>query len=200
VLPRDGEARDVRWYDVEPCYVFHPLNAYEDGESIVLDVVRHPKVFATVLDGPDEGPPTMERWTIDTSAGKVREERIDDRGQEFPRIDERLTGHRHRYGYAVGVGNEAEEGRVIKHDLVAGTTRDHDFGAGVQTSEFVFVPRPGGSAEDDGILMGYTYDRADDRSSLMLLDAQSLEPVARVHLPARVPQGFHGNWVPTTAS
>jgi carotenoid cleavage oxygenase len=203
VMPRDGatantRAGEIKWYDVEPCYVFHPLNAYEDGESIVLDVVRHPKCFATNVDGPDEGPPTMERWTVDLSAGKVREDRIDDRGQEFPRIDERLTGRRHRYGYAVGVGSESDEGRVIKHDLVAGTTEDRDFGSGVQTSEFVFVPRPGGTKEDDGVLMGFTYDRAEARSNLAILDAQSLQSVASVHLPARVPQGFHGNWVPTT--
>jgi carotenoid cleavage dioxygenase len=202
VMPRNGRANDIRWYDVEPCYVFHPLNAYEDGDSIVLDVVRHPKCFASRVDGPDEGTPTMERWTVDTSAGKVREERIDDRGQEFPRINERLTGRRHRYGYAVGVGSTADEGRVIKHDLVAGTTQDHDFGPGVQNSEFVFVPRPGkpnddSATEDDGVLMGYTYDRAADRSNLVMLDAASLEIVASIQLPARVPQGFHGNWVAT---
>jgi carotenoid cleavage dioxygenase len=195
VLPRDGEARDVRWYDVEPCYVFHPLNAYEDGDSIVLDLVRHPKCFATEFRGPAEGPPTLDRWTIDRSAGKVLEERLDDRGQEFPRIDERLTGRRHRYGYSVGLGSEADEGRVIKHDVAAATTTDHDFGPGSQASEFVMVPRPGGSAEDDGVLMGYVYRRAEDRSDLVMLDASTLELVAVVHLPGRVPQGFHGNWL-----
>jgi carotenoid cleavage dioxygenase len=197
VLPREGSARDIRWYDVEACYVYHPLNAYEEGEEIVLDVVRHPKSFAANVNGPSEGAPTLDRWTIDTSAGKVREARIDDRGQEFPRIDERLIGRRHRFGYAVGVGSEADEGRLIKHDLTAGTTTDRDFGAGVQTSEFVLVPRPGGTAEDDGVLMGYVYRRAEDRSDLVMLDAATLETVGEIMLPTRVPQGFHGNWLPT---
>ena len=102
VMPRDGGAADVRWFDVEPCYVFHPLNAYDDGDNVVLDVVRHPKMFATDPLGPNEGDPTLDRWTVDLAAGKVLEERIDDRGQEFPRVDERLVGRRHRYGYAAG--------------------------------------------------------------------------------------------------
>src|SRR5205823_4454961 len=100
VLPRDGSAADVRWFDVEPCYVYHAVNAYEDGDSIVLDLVRHDRTFDTDLTGP-EGVPTLDRWTVDLAAGKVREERLDDRGQEFPRMDERLVGRRHRYGYTV---------------------------------------------------------------------------------------------------
>lgn len=45
--------------------------------------------------------------------------------------------------------------------------------------------------------MGFVYNRATDRSDLVLLDGQTLETVATVHLPARVPHGFHGNWVPS---
>jgi carotenoid cleavage dioxygenase len=76
LIPREGEAKDVQWFDVDLCYVFHPLNAYDlpDGR-VVLDLVRHPKMFATDLLGPNEGTPTLERWTIDPSAGKVIEER-----------------------------------------------------------------------------------------------------------------------------
>jgi carotenoid cleavage oxygenase len=57
VMPRAGGAGDVRWFDIEPSYVFHALNAYDEGNSIVLDVVRHPKMFDTELRGPNEGPP-----------------------------------------------------------------------------------------------------------------------------------------------
>jgi carotenoid cleavage oxygenase len=79
VMPRDGGG-DVRWFDVEPCYVFHPMNAYDDdGDTIVLDVVRHPKVFDTNHLGPTGGAPTLDRWTVDLADGKVRESRWDDR-------------------------------------------------------------------------------------------------------------------------
>jgi carotenoid cleavage dioxygenase len=200
VMPREGTADDLRWFDVEPCYVFHPMNAYDEDNTIVLDVVRHPKMFATDFNGPNEGSPSLDRWTVDLADGKVRESRLDDHPQEFPRVDERLTGRRHRYGYAMQTvtGTGAQAGDVIlKHDLVAGHTAEHRLGAGRHGSEFVFVPAGPEAGEDDGMLMGFVYDSQVDRSNLTLLDARSLETVAQVHLPARVPHGFHGNWAPT---
>jgi carotenoid cleavage dioxygenase len=180
--------------------VFHPLNAYDDGDDrIVLDVVRHPQMFASDRLGPNEGPPTLDRWTVDLSAGKVIEERLDDRGQEFPRIDERLTGRRHRFGYAPAVGTDAGDidltGALLRHDLVAGRSEARSFGPTHRAGEFVFVPSGPDAAEDDGVLMGFVHDDLSDRSDLVLLDAGSLEDVARVHVPARIPYGFHGNWI-----
>ncbi|WP_020666323.1 carotenoid oxygenase family protein [Amycolatopsis nigrescens] len=198
VMPREGTNADVRWFDVEPCYVFHSLNAYDDGDSVVLDVVRHPKMFDTNLRGPNEGDPTLERWTVDLNAGKVREERLDGRPQEFPRIDERLVGSRHRYGYAMqAVDGAGPSDSLLKHDLHGGSTAVRSFDAGRQPGEFVFVPSGPGAAEDEGVLMGLVYDPATQRSDLTLLDAGTLETVAAVHLPDRVPNGFHGNWSPT---
>lgn len=198
VMPRDGGNGDVRWFDVEPCYVFHPMNAYDDGDTIVLDVVRHPKMFDTDLQGPNEGPPTLDRWTVDLADGKVRESRFDDRAQEFPRVDERRVGRRHRFGYAVRVGDDtAAESALLKHDLVGGTTQARSFGAGKQLGEFVFQSSGPDAGEDDGVLMGFVYDSATDRSELAILDAETLDTVASVQLPHRVPAGFHGNWVPT---
>ena len=62
--------------------------------------------------------------------------------------------------------------------------------------EFVFVPRASDGAEDDGVLMGFVHDGREDRTDLIVLDAGTLATVAAVHLPVRVPLGFHGNWVP----
>jgi len=197
VMPRDGANGDVRWFDVEPCYVFHPMNAYDDGDTVVLDVVRHPKMFDTDRLGPNEGPPTLERWTVDLADGKVRESRIDDRGQEFPRVDERLVGKRHRYGYTPTVDESNDAGdTLLKHDLVGGNTAARCLGAGKALGEFVFEPSTPDACEDDGVLMGYVYDRSADRSELAILDAHTLEDVASIKLPHRVPAGFHGNWVP----
>jgi carotenoid cleavage oxygenase len=200
VLPRDGDAGDVRWADVEPCYVYHPLNAYDlpDGR-VVMDVARHPRMFATDLNGPDEGTPTLDRWTIDPTAGKVLEERLDDRGQEFPRVDERLVGKPHRYGYCASFeAGPITHGALVKHDFERGTTTTHSYGEGRGSGEGVFIPRSDDAAEDDGWVMSLVYDAATDRSDLVILDAQDFagEPVATVHLPQRVPYGFHGNWIP----
>ena len=197
VMERDDTGRSVRWLDVEPCYVYHPLNAYDEDDRVILDVVRHPKMFATDRNGPNEGSPTFDRWTVDLSAGKVIEERLDDRGQEFPRVDERLVGSRHRYGYSVGFETGVvNTGVLYKHDLVAGTTEQTSFGPGHAADEFVFVPARPDAAEDEGVLMGFVYDAGANRSALTVLDAATLEPVASVALPARVPHGFHGSWVP----
>jgi carotenoid cleavage dioxygenase len=197
VMPREGTNADVRWFDVEPCYVFHPMNAYDEGDTIVLDVIRHPKMFATDHLGPNEGPPTLDRWTVDLADGKVRESRFDDRGQEFPRIDERLIGKRHRYGYTPGFEDARGTGNLLKHDLVGGNTQQRSFGVEKALGEFVFHPSSDGAAEDDGVLMGYIYDRPTDRSELAILDAQTLQDIASIKLPHRVPTGFHGNWVPS---
>ena len=144
---------------------------------------------------------TLDRWTVDLAAGRVHEERLDDTAQEFPRVDERLLGRRHRYGYAVGyapgTAGISLPDAILRHDLAAGSIRAVTFGPGHEPGEFVFVPSSPDAAEDEGVAMGFVYDRANDRSDLVLLDAQTLETVGAVHIPARVPHGFHGNWVPS---
>jgi carotenoid cleavage dioxygenase len=213
LLPLDGDAAEVRWFDAPSCYVFHTLNAYDDvgggdRDRVVVDLVRHPRMFASVTNGPDEGDPVLERWTLDLVSGTLATETLDDRPQEFPRIDERRTGLPHRYGYGAAFGRSVEHGPAIKHDLTAGTTEVHDFGPGRVTLEPVFVPRTAdatdaivagtdGSGEDDGWVMSYVYDATTDRSDVVILDSRDFagEPVATIHLPVRVPFGFHGSWV-----
>lgn len=196
LLARDAtDGAHVAWFDVEPCYVFHPLNAYDDGDRVVLDVVRHPRMFATHVLGPDEGAPTLDRWTIDVAAGKLREERIDDRGQEFPRVDERVVGRCHRFGYTV-TGGDGRPGALLKHDFERDTIEARELGDATP-GEAVFVPRAADASEDDGWLLTLVYDPDRDTSDLVVLDARDVagEPEAIVHLPRRVPFGFHGNWI-----
>jgi carotenoid cleavage dioxygenase len=208
VLPRQGSAHDIRWFDVAPCYVFHPLNAYEEADTIVLDVVRHPKMFDNVDErtehhGPNGGGPTLDRWTVDLTAGKVCETRLDDRPQEFPRIDERLLGRPHRYGYAMQAASGTAAiavDAVLKHDLHRGHTTERRLGQHKQPGEFVFIPNSSDAAEDDGVLMGFVYDASTNCSDLVLLDAETLENIAAIHLPDRVPHGFHGNWSPSATA
>jgi carotenoid cleavage oxygenase len=214
LVPRSADSPEAAaaattWVEVDPCYVFHPLNAYDaDDGTVVIDVVRHPSMFRTVRNGPDEGTPVLERWVIDPAAGKVTTELLDDHAQEFPRADERLAGLPHRFGYSLGAalndfgGQTDEHTTVLKHDVVAGTTQVHDLGAGRVGGEFAFLPADDAtSGEDEGWLMGYVYDRSTDTSDLVVLDAHDFgaDPVATVKLPRRVPAGFHGNWIPDRA-
>jgi carotenoid cleavage oxygenase len=211
VMPREGGNKDVRWFDIEPCYVYHPLNAYSEvrdgSEVLVLDVVRYERMFDRDRRGPGDTAPTLDRWTINLTTGAVSSERRDDRSQEFPRINETLLGSRHRYGYTVGFdGGYLDSGRtkmstsLYKHDYTTGSSMIAPLDPELLIGEMSFVPRPAaGSAslsEDDGILIGYGYHRGRDEGQLLLLDAETCESVATVHLPQRVPMGFHGNWAP----
>ncbi|WP_327583046.1 carotenoid oxygenase family protein [Nonomuraea sp. NBC_00507] len=202
---------EVRWAEVEPCWVFHTLNAYDDGEEVVVDLVRYPKRFVDArLDL--GGTPTLDRWRIDPRAGKVVQTRLDDRAQEFPRMDERLTGRAYRYGYTAAardltdviypadteledLPDEAFDNTLIKHDLDHGTQEMRQFGRGAYVGEPVFVAS--GQAEDDGYVLSYVNNPARGAADLVILSAQDFtgEPVATVHLPARVPLGFHGSWI-----
>src|SRR5262249_45147439 len=140
------------------------------------------------------------RWQIDLEAGNLTETALDDRPIEFPRIDERLCGTRHRYSYAVRnlSSRDADATSLLKYDMRSGKSEEHDFGAGHYPGEAVFVADPDSREEDAGWLMGLVYDATRDRSDFVILDAQSFtaDPVATVHLPVRVPFGFHGNWFP----
>jgi len=196
ILPRDADSDETQWLEIDPCFVYHPLNTYDDGTRIVMDVVRHHRTF---VEGKLEGAGgrlRLDRWTIDPEAGKVTTETVDDRPQEFPRVDPRVECHRHRYGYAVGFEFGQGPGGLLKHDLVSGETVVHDVGPGGQASEGVFVPA--GPGEDEGYVLSVVYDPNSDKSHLVIVDAQNFAgpPLARVQLPVRVPFGFHGNWIP----
>jgi len=198
LLPRTGGAEDVVWHEVEPCYVFHPMNAYEDADGrVVVDVVRHPQVFADARFQGTEGPPTLDRWLIDPAGGPVKEERRDDRPQEFPRHDERLVGKPHRYGYTIEIGAGFRFEALVKHDLREGRSDLHRGQATRLFMEPVFVPRAPDAAEDDGWVLAYTYEEDRDTSCVVILDARDFagDPVATIELPGRVPFGFHGNWL-----
>jgi carotenoid cleavage dioxygenase-like enzyme len=197
VMPRGGSNADVRWFEVEPCYVFHPLNAFDEEDRIVVDVVRYPELWR---GGPDSfTAASLHRWTIDTCAGRVAEQPLDDRPVEFPRIDERRMGRPHRYGYSVS--NVANVGEVamhlLKYDLATGKTETHDFGPGRAPAEGVFVPESDRAGEEEGFVLSYVYDESRNASDLVILDAASFAgaPVATIRLPQRVPFGFHGSWI-----
>jgi carotenoid cleavage dioxygenase len=201
-MPRDGGDADVVWIDIDPCYVYHPANAYDDADgNVVIDVVRYADMFAVEPYGPGSSTGTaLERWTIDARARTVSTERLDDTSQEFPRVDDRLMGRPHRYAYAaeVAIGEHwSDPGALLKHDVVGGSTTRHEVGAGRHAAEPVFVPETSDAGEDDGWVLSVVYDEARGASDVIVVDATDFAapPVATVHLRSRVPYGFHGSWI-----
>jgi carotenoid cleavage dioxygenase-like enzyme len=203
VLPRDGGSDDVTWFEMDPFFVFHFLNGWDDGDTVVVDGCRAPRMPTAfgdeVLTEPAQ--PTLHRWTIDLAAGTVTEKQLDDRPGDFPRINHARSGMTNRYGYIAAGPWETDDVRfysVVKYDLDAGSSQVHHYGADMQAGEAVFAPDPDGSGEDDGWLINFVSNLATGASELVIVDARDMEgeAVARVHIPRRVPFGFHGNWMP----
>lgn len=198
LLPRSGDLDGLRWIETPSCYVFHVMNAYDDGDQVVIDVVRHPKMFVREMRGPSEGRPILVRWRIDPLTAKLSETVLCDRGLEFPRFNDARAGQAYQFGYTASAGDHTQDfGAIFKHDVVSGANQTHDHGPGRHTLEPVFVARQGATAEDDGWIMAYVYDQSRNASDVVIIDAQDFEgpPVAVIELPVRVPYGFHGNWV-----
>ena len=204
VMPRNGGNADVQWFATDPCYVFHPMNAYTENGKVIADVCRFERL--PLFDGEDakgfaNGPAArLTRWTLDLTGGAVKEERRDDSTVEFPRLDERYTGLRYRHGYAGGrTGSPLNVGAfnaLFHYDHQTGRRRMHDLGPTCFTSEPIFVPRSPQSPEGEGFLLAVVYRHEENRSDLLILDAENVEdkPLATLKLPHRVPYGFHGNW------
>jgi len=203
VLRRDDPHGDIRWFDIDPCYVFHTLNSYEENEGrrLVLLGMRYPSLRDGVTV---ETAAHLWRWTIDLTTGAIAEEQLDDHPGEFPRIDDRLAGLPADFGHATAAPvpelaqYDPNESRAAIHryDLRKSSVASHYFAPGRFPGEAAFAPaddQPGGP----GWLMTYVYDASTDRSDLVILDADNLtrEPVATIHLPRRVPAGFHGSWL-----
>jgi carotenoid cleavage dioxygenase len=183
-------------------YVFDPLNAYDDGDSVVVDVQRsHQLLFmspeaARNPDWRDSQVARLHRFAMNLATGAIRSEALDDHEGGFPRVDERRVGRKHRFGYFAATGPEGNPTlqplftAVAKIDLERGSRvelRPH--GASNGCGVPVFVPRHGAADEDDGWVLYLAYDAARNASELLVVASRDFtgEPVARVLLPHRLP-------------
>ena len=208
VMRREGAGGQVRWFEINPCYVFHPVNAHEDGDRIVLHVCRQESAMAGGFENLYGGQATtgrLWRWTINLSAGTVTEEQLDDVATDFPRVNDRLVGLPARWAYTSSLDDAAASltlgSNLYKYDLGTGARVTRDFGRDNHLGEPIFVPRDGATEEDAGWIMALRHDEAADESTLMILNAQDFDgaPAAEVIMPRRVPYGAHGNWMPQRA-
>lgn len=203
VMPRNGGNSDVTWIGMDPSYVFHVVNAYDAGHSVVMDVIRYDSAFDTAPgEAITSANPSLARWTIDPVAGRVTEQRLDDDAVELPRIDDSVTGRPHRYAYCTRLGDRPDDPSfrgLVKYDVRRDESTRFEPGEHRAPGEPVFVRAADGRDEDEGWVLSIVFDATRNASDLVILDATSFSgpPVATVHLPVRVPFGFHGSWVPT---
>jgi carotenoid cleavage dioxygenase-like enzyme len=204
LLPRRGDVDEIIWCDVDPCYVFHVANSFQNGDgSVTIDCCAYESMFAHGPDGPNGVPCGFERWQVDPKTQKVTRSAIDESPQEFPRVDERHFGQPYRHAWIVSQPNETvsnfvAENALYHHDLETGEKRSYTFGPDLVGGEFVFVPRAPDAEEADGWLMGLVIDAKNDTTQLQFFEALDIEqgPIGAVHIPHRIPPGFHGNWIP----
>ena len=199
IMPLGGSASDMRWVEIDPCYVFHELNAFREGDDVVIDVSRHDRMMDGERFGTNEL--DLRRWRVDTSRGELSfsEEVLEDLAIEFPFHDRRFTGRRNRYGWFTMTRDHPatlDFGGFAMRDHDSGSLRVWEPGPNRHAGEAFFVA--GGEDEGDGWLFSFVYDHASNASDLVILDAMRIErgPVAEIRMPRRVPYGFHGLWVP----
>lgn len=210
IVPRYGQAADIRWFEAQPTFVLHFLNAYEEGHEIVLDgyfqedpeprsANSAPAGYGRMMAHLDHHltRPKLHRWRFDLETGETREERLDDRVLEFGIINNQFAGRKYRYAYSA----TAKPGwflftGLVKHDLETGQSASVLFGEERYGSEPGFAPRIGATAEDDGYLVTFVTDMVLDRSECVIFDAQRLEagPVCQILLPGRISSGTHATW------
>lgn len=209
VLPRGGDSDEVTWIEGEACCVFHPLNAFDTADTIVLDMLRYdagpgfPHADGTPPD-PAEAEARLERWRLplDGRAGTWDCERLDDQASEYPRLDERYASLPHRYGYFASTphehGRAAVFDEIVRFDFERSRKDTWRLPAGDFVSEPIFVPRDAAAPEGTGYLLAVVYRGQERRSDVVVLDAGNVDagPLARAALETRVPFGFHGNWMP----
>ena len=204
VMPRDGNNSDVKWFDIDPCFVFHSFNSFEVGNKIVLYVsIQQEAMVGGFKDiyGGETTVARLWRWVIDLEKGTVSEEQLDDGACDFPRINDDRIGLTSDFGYCMQLKTDVEDltfgENLFKYHLESGKRTDHHLGNNVAGGEPVFAPKPGASEEDEGWILSLVHERDTRKSKLVIIDAQAFdqEPVAEVIIPQRVPYGAHGSWI-----
>lgn len=208
IIPRYGTNENIRWFEAEPCYIYHVCNAWEEGDEIVMIACRvaEPCPPSTGVGGPIERmlaflklDAQLHYYRFNMKTGAVKEGQLDDMNTEFPVINLGYMGRPSRYTYNVHIADTdtMKFDGLVKFDTQSGRYDKQMFGAGRYGTEAAFAPRINSKSEDDGYLVTYIYDEREDKSELLIIDAQNFAdgPIARVRIPQRIPMGFHATWV-----
>jgi carotenoid cleavage dioxygenase-like enzyme len=211
VIPRKGQTSDIRWFEAESTYVLHFVNAYEEGDEIVVDgfFQGDPEPADNGMGNAwqrafrflalDRMQSRLHRWRLNLVTGQVKEEQLSDSITEFGMMNGSHAGQKYRYAYAAtGKPSWFLFDGLVKHDLKDGTEERYSFGDGVYGSETAMAPRVGSTAEDDGYLITLTTDMNDDASYAVVFDAARVGdgPVCKLKLPERISSGTHSTWAP----
>ena len=208
IIPRYGDNKTVRWFTANPCYIYHVVNAWEEGDEIIMDVCRNeePNPQKNEKDPIEKLKAYLRlvanyhRYRFNLKTGQTKEETIDDAFCEFPMINAFKQGQKTRYSYhqKFDVSDVIRFEGIVKYDTNNNSSQTYMYGDGNFGSESPFIPREGAIEEDDGYIITFITNEHTKKSEARILDAKDIasEPLATIKLPQRVPLGFHGCWMP----
>ena len=209
LIPRYGQPEDIRWFEADPTFVLHFINAYEDGNEVVLDGYFEEDPYPPPLENADgyghmmayvdqhSFKPKLHRWRFNLTDGTTKEERLDDRILEFGMMNQRYLGLPYRYAYST----TSKPGwflfnGFVKHDLKTGESWEVMLDEGCYGSEAPFAPRMNAIDEDDGYLVSFVTDENRGTSECILIDCKKFDegPICRIQLPHKISSGTHAHW------
>jgi len=211
VIPRYGASDSIRWFEFTPCFMYHVVNAWEEGDEVVMVACRY--MPAKNEDGSIDEQRTAKmignlvmdtrlwRYRMNLKTGESHEECLNEkRNVEFPGYNAALTGRKTEWGYLVDHHlTEMRWTGIRKMNLDTGESAgawsdDHDH---CWYTEPWFAPADDAKSEDHGYVIAFCWNDKTRVQELQIFDAQQIEdgPVARITLPRAVPAGFHGCWM-----
>ncbi len=207
LVDKNAKKSGVRWFDAEPCYMYHIENAYEEDNKVIIVGCRIANPVPSI-DEPIEAPRVgslhfcgrRHKWELNLDTGATLETQMEEMITEFPAINPMYAGRKHRYSYHCRYSDDMSvillKG-LIKYDMLSDKKQELTMPDGYYCNEPVFVARDSAQEEDDGYLLTYISKAEQSNGELWILDAKNItqEPLAKLQLLQRVPPLFHGTWV-----
>ena len=202
IVPRSGDDKTIRWFEIEESFLFHVANSWEEGDEVVFQACRSNRGGIVTEENADvtDQLGQLHEWRFNMVSGEVKSRALDSEYYcDFPRIDDALVGHKNRYTYAARfrVQDSPVFDGEMKYDNETGEIQVHKFGDNCESGEAVFARKDNATSEDDGYVICFVYNSDEQTSECHILDAKNFDapPVARIKIPQRVPHGFHASWV-----
>ena len=203
VLPRGGEAGDLRWFKAPNQFCSHVMNAFNEGTRVSIDVARAEGNMFPFFPEPDrpfdpsKAASRLTRWTVDmgsTGDSFASVEQLSDFVGEFPKTDDRYQMSPYRHGWLLGFMGVRNSLAHVDH--ATGKTEVFEADADTPLQEPCFIPRRPGAAEGDGYIIQAATRAREMRTDVFLFDAHHVAegPIATIRLPIRLRPGYHGSW------
>ncbi len=209
VIPRHGAAEQLRWYEFEPCYILHTINAWEEGDWLHLtgcriqpftDAQGRPDLQSILtIMGRHQLNARLYKWSINLATGATKEGILDEKwNAEFPTWKNAAMGEHMKYAYCAEIKTDPiiHFTGLLKFDMDSGESQYYSEGEGYTYSEAPFAPASNATAEDHGYVVSMVRSANAERSEVHIFDARNIPdgPVCKLVLPCRIPEGFHATW------